>query len=171
MTFDDTLRRLEAGDFSALAPLFAEGPGGSPSAIVSWLDQGLFAPRPAALAEAFTCACFLGAEAVVENLLARGCLPAGGAATGADALHWAANRGELGVVRLLLEHGADTESRNRFGGTALGMAVWSAVHEPRAEHLRIIEALVAAGAEAAGAGYPTGDARVDAFLALLLPAR
>lgn len=53
---------------------------------------------------------------------------------GLDALHWAANRGQPTVVRLLINAGADLETRSMYGGTALGTAVWSAIHEPRGDH-------------------------------------
>jgi len=55
----DTLTGLLAGDFSRLAPRFV----GDPPAIVRWI------------------AAFNGAIAVVEDLLARGVAPAGGART------------------------------------------------------------------------------------------
>ena len=46
----------------------------------------------------------------------------------------------------------------------LGTAVWSAINEPRADHIRIIEALIAAGAKLDAAGYPTGNEQVDEVL-------
>src|SRR5207245_2166775 len=90
--------------------------------------------------------------------------PAAGANTGLNAFHWAANRGQLDTVKLLLERKASLEIKSMYGGTVLGTAVWSAINEPRADHLAIIEALIAAGAKLDGAGYPTGNERVDEVL-------
>jgi hypothetical protein len=41
-----------------------------------------------------------------------------------------------------------------YKGTVLGTAVWSAINEPRPDHLRIIEALIEAGAQVDDVGYP-----------------
>lgn len=51
-----------------------------------------------------------------------------------------------------------------YDGTALGTAVWSAINEPRVDHFAIIEELLAAGARAQDAGYPTGKESLDALL-------
>ena len=89
---------------------------------------------------------------------------AAGAATGLDALHWAANRGQLDAVRLLIRRKAPLETRSMYGGTVLGTAVWSAVNEPRPDHLPIIDELLTAGARLEDAGYPSGHGPVDAVL-------
>ncbi len=82
-----------------------------------------------------------------------------------NAFHWAANRGKLDVVRLLLRRRTPLETRNMHGGTVLGTAVWSIRNEPWwPDHLQIIEELLAAGARAEEAGYPTGHEQVDALL-------
>lgn len=81
-----------------------------------------------------------------------------------NAVHWAANRGQLEVVRLLLSRKAPLELRNTYGGTVLGCTVWSAVHEPKPDHVRIIEGLLEAGADAKQAEYPSGRVDVDAVL-------
>jgi len=36
---------------------------------------------------------------------------------------------------------------NRYGGTVLGQALWSAIHEHERTHAEIIEALISAGAK------------------------
>ena len=102
--FRDALRGLERGDFSRLEPLFDTGldPAGNRPRIVEWFQQGLFNDEPKALAEALTCACFLGWTSVADYFLTQGVDPAAGVATGLDALHWAANRGQLETVRLEL---------------------------------------------------------------------
>jgi ankyrin repeat protein len=158
--FRDALRGLRRGDFSRLEPLFA---GDRPS-IVKWHEEGRFQDEPQALAEALTCACFLGRTKVAEYLLARGVDPSAGAGTGLNALHWAANRGQLDAVRLLLLRKVPVEARSRYGSTVLGTAAWSAVHEPRPNHLQIIEELLDAGARVEEVDYPTGSLPADAVL-------
>ncbi len=161
--FSEALTGLMNGDFTRLAPLF-ESANDSPSQIIRWFEAGLFEAQPEALKEALTCACFNGCVDVVERLLGCGLDPSGGAATGLNACHWAANRGQLEVVRVLLRRGASLEVRNSYQGTVLGCAVWSAVHEPRPAHLAIVEALLEAGAIVSEAAYPSGDVQIDALL-------
>jgi hypothetical protein len=163
-SFPDALRGLLAGDFSRLDPLFVADAAGGPCRIVAWFNAGLFAGEPAALAEALACACFNGRTAVAKLLLDHGVDPAAGMGTGMNAFHWAANRGQVEVVKLLVERDAPLETVNMYGGTVLGCAVWSAVHEPRAGQLAVIEALLAAGANVAAAGYPSGNHRIDELL-------
>lgn len=163
-SFVETARGLLAGDFSCLAPLF-ERTAGEPPLFLQWFDSGRFASEPEALAEAFTCACFNGSESVAAHLLDRGVSPTGGQATGLNAFHWAANRGQLAIVKLLLQHRAPLETTNSYGGTVLGCAVWSAFHEPKPDHLAIIEALIRGGANVARIDYPTGNRLIDELLA------
>ena len=51
-----------------------------------------------------------------------------------------------------------------YGGTVLGTAVWSAINEPRSNHISIIEALLKAGARLDAVKYPSGSERVDEVL-------
>lgn len=169
MSFDEAVRGFLAGDFSRLAPLVETSSDGSPCQVARWYDQGMFTAESAALAEAFSCACFNGYNDAVESLLARGVDPSGGMLTGLNEFHWAANRGQLRAVELLIEHRAPLEKRNSYGGTVLGAAVWAAVHEPKANHLAIIEALLAAGADVREAAYPSGEKRVDRLLSTKIP--
>jgi ankyrin repeat protein len=164
-TFTDALQGLHRGDFSRLEGLFHErsGASGQPQ-IIEWLEQGRFREQPKALAEALTCASFLGRTSVAEHLLKQGVNPSGGAGTGLDALHWAANRGQLEAVRLLIRAKAPLETRSMYGGTAVGTAIWSAINEPRRDHLPIIEELLDAGARLDGLDYPTGNKDIDAIL-------
>lgn len=164
MTFSDAVSGLLAGDFSRLSPLFVFGEDGLPSPISRWLRDGSFDAHPAARAEAFTCACFNGHASVVEEFLARGEDPNGGIATGLNAFHWAANRGQVAIVERLIRAGADLETRNSYGGTVLGCTVWSAVHEPRAGQIPVIQMLLEAGAKVAEADFPSGRDDVDALL-------
>lgn len=164
--FRDAIHGLEGGDFSRLEPLF-EGDvalSGNRPKIIEWYEEERLANQPRALAEALTCACFLGKTGVAEYLLTRGVDPSGGFGTGLNALHWAANRGQLEAVRLLLRYKAPLETRSMYDGTALGTAVWSAVHEPRGNQLQIIEELLDAGASLEEAEYPSGSLAVDAIL-------
>lgn len=166
-TLDEAVAGLHHGDCTALTPLFGDAatPDDPRSRIVDWFDAGAFADDPVARAEALTTACWLGRTGVARHLLAHGVDPAVGVATGMDALHWAANRGQLAAVRLLLAHGVSTETVSNHGGTALGTAVWSARFEPRTDHLAIVEALLEAGADVTQVEMPTGHAGVDAVLA------
>ena len=168
--FENAVRGLNRGDFSRSEPLFENDlpEVGRRCQIIQWYEAGLFANEPDALAEAFTCACFLGYTSVAEYLLDQGVDPAGGFKTGLNAFHWAVNRGQLGTSMLLIQHRAPLEVRNMYGGTVLGTAVWSAVHEPRGEQLRIIEELIKAGARVEEAEFPSGDERVDKILSAAL---
>jgi ankyrin repeat protein len=158
LLFRDAVQGLHRGDFSRLEPLFASGQ------IVRWHAAGRLADEPKAVAEALTCACFLGRTHVAEYLLNHGVDPTAGAGTGLDALHWAANRGQLESVRMLLRRRAPLETRSRYGGTVLGTAIWSAFHEPRPDHLQIIQELLNAGARVSEVEYPTGNEQIDALL-------
>ena len=159
--FSDALEGLHRGDFSRLEPLFDERSFSSGKAqIVEWHEQGRFRDQPKAL----TCASFLGRTSVAEYLLKQGVDLSGGAGTGLDALHWAANRGQLEAVRLLIRAEAPLETQSMYGGTALGTAIWSALNEPRRDHLQIIEELLNAGARLGDTEYPTGHQRIDAIL-------
>ncbi len=162
--FDDAVQCMRRGDFSRLEPLFVGATDGTEPQIVAWHRQGRFAAAPDALAEALSCACFLGHTVVAAYLLAQGVDPAAGNATGLDALHWAANRGQSDAVALLLRHGVPLERRNSHATTALGTAIWSAINEPRGEQPSIIEMLIEAGARLDAVGYPTGHQAVDAIL-------
>jgi hypothetical protein len=162
--FRDALQGLRNGDSSRLLPLF-EGAGDAAPRIVAWVEEGRFHGYERELAEALTCACFNGKTGVAEYLLNLGVPPSGGADTGLNAIHWAANRGQLEAVRLLIRHNVPLETRSMYDGTALGTAVYAAIHEPRtADHLAIIEELIAAGACIDEAGFPTGNKSVDAIL-------
>jgi len=48
-----------------------------------------------------------------------------------------------------------------YGGTVLDTAVWSAINEPKPDHLPIIEALLKAGAIIGDEVYPSGKEAVD----------
>jgi hypothetical protein len=164
-TFREALQKLREGSFTASEPYFVERADlGRRCQIVHWHELGLFANEPEALAEALACACFLGKTEVVRLLLDQGVDVAAGNGTGMNGFHWAANRGELETVKLLIERKAPHEIKNMYGGTVLGATVWSAIHEPRPNQLAVIQALLAAGANVNEAGYPTGNREIDEVL-------
>jgi len=162
--FRDAFEGLRRGDFSRLSPLF-EGRANAAPLIVRWIELGCFRGCDQELAEALTCACFNGQIAVAEYLLKLGVPPSGGAGTGLNAIHWAANRGQLEIVRLLIRHQTPLETRSMYDATVLGTAVYAAISEPRTEHhIAIIDELLAAGALITEAGFPTGNKVVDSVL-------
>ena len=161
-TFRDAIQGLHNGDFSRLEPLFVGE--GAVAKIVQWHQEGHFANEPKAVAEALTCASFLGRTNVAAYLLDNGVDPAGGDGTGLNAIHWAANRGQPEAVRLLLRHNAPLESKSMYGGNALDTAVWSAINEPRGDQFTVIDELLKAGARLHQEPCPTGHKLVDAIL-------
>ena len=104
-----------------------------------------------------------GRHDVVEHLLESGVDPTATSGDGMTALHWAANGADVDIVKLLLAHNVPLEVRNVYGGTVLGQAVWAALNEPRPDHLKVIEMLLAAGAKA-GEDWFTGRPEIDAAL-------
>jgi hypothetical protein len=164
MSFQEAVSGLMAGDFTRLAPLFDTPTTESSCAITRWYEEGRFSREPEALGEAFTCACFNGRATVVNYFLAHGVDPRGGAHTGLNAFHWAANRGQKEVVAILIRYESSLEVSNAYGGTVLGSAVWAAVHETKPDHLSIIQSLLDAGADVRRADYPSGSEQVDAIL-------
>jgi hypothetical protein len=98
--FRDAVQGLGNGDCSRLEALFQDQ-GGRQAKIIEWHQEGRFRNEPEALAEALTCACFLGRTNVATYLLNQGLDPSGGAGTGLNAFHWATNRGQLETVRLM----------------------------------------------------------------------
>ena len=164
--FRNAVRDLEEGNFSRLEPLFRNLASSSRAScqIIEWYDLGYFKNEPKALRESLTCACFNGRTKIVKFLMDRGVNVIAGDATGMNGFHWAANRGHLETVKLLIERKAPMEIKNMYGGTVLGCTVWSAIHEPRGNQIEVIEALLAAGANISAVDYPAGNARVDEVL-------
>jgi hypothetical protein len=164
--FRAAIRDLEKGSFSRLEPLFRNLTSSNRAScqIVEWYDLGYFKDEPKALSEALACACFNGRTSVAKFLMDRGVDALAGFGTGMNGFHWAANRGELETVKLLIERKVPMEGENMYGGTVLGCTVWSAVHQPRTGQLEVIEELLNAGANVDAAEYPSGNARVDEIL-------
>ncbi len=106
-----------------------------------------------------------GRNGVIEFLLEKGADPSAQDKFGQTALHWAAIGGLLEAARILLKHQAPLEVKNVYGGTVLGQAVWSALHDRHGiDYVPIVEALVAAGADVTAVTVPTGDPRMDEAL-------
>jgi hypothetical protein len=97
--------------------------------------------------QAFIGACMLGQTRVAEFLLEQGVDTSSQAGSGQTGFHYAAHAGHLATVKMLLKRNVSLEDKNMYGGTVLGQALWSAFNEPQADHLSIIEALIAAGAK------------------------
>jgi ankyrin repeat protein len=74
----------------------------------------------------FLWACQYGRINVIEFLLKKGVDINADAKTGLSGLHWSVVGGSLEAVELLLRNGADSDAVNKYGGTALGQALWCA---------------------------------------------
>jgi len=164
--------RPEAAAFLASrgARLTLEGAGGVGrlDVVMSYFNEdGSLKPSAteAQKQSAFVGACEYGYKEVVEFLLDKGVDLRGGENTGQTALHLASHRAQSEIIKLLLKHGADLETRNVYGGTVLGQATWSVMNgEPDIDFVPTIELLLAAGANIEEADYPTGNAAVDEVL-------
>ena len=135
---------MERGDFSALES--AIGPESFDRQIRESVHNGAFDSDPETLAEIFAASCMLGYAETAGFLLDRGVDPYSGMRTGLAGPHWAASSGRLDVIKLLNGRNVPLEVENMYGGTVLGQALWSAVHEHKADHAAIIERLIEAGA-------------------------
>jgi len=130
-------------------------------------EDGSLLPHAAQeqLQEGFLHACEYGRDEVAEYLIAHGVDLAALGPGGQTSMHRSVIGGHPSTVRLLLRHGAPLETKNRYGGTVLEQALWSAGHGGDAEtYLDILEALAAAGARLPERHVPV-NARVDAWLA------
>lgn len=135
-----TAKALDNGDFTWLGELLTA----QDASIISLLEAN--GEPKEYMDEAFTWACFEGRTSDAKTLLDKGVDPAAGIKTGLAGFHWAANRGNLDTVKMLIERGAPLEQVNMYGGTVLGQTLWSAINEHKDIHLEIIEALIDAGA-------------------------
>ncbi len=119
------------------------GPDGRLKVAATWAQMG----------PALVWASEYGHVEVMNFLMDRGIDP-GEAINGVHALDMAVCGGHLAAIRLLIQRRAPLESRNRYGGTPLGMAFYvlgqrDAVHtwpDPAVNELAVIEELVSAGA-------------------------
>ena len=101
------------------------------------------------LETALSMAAYYGSRETVEYLLELGVDVA--PPSDMSALHQAAGRADLDIVRLLIQHGAPLEMKNSYDGTVLDSTLWFAYHVSPAEfasrdYPAVIDALIAAGA-------------------------
>lgn len=140
-----TLTDLDEGNFTALETALG-GPEGFDSKIVQWHAEERFNDLPEMLAEAFDCACMLGRTETARYLLDNGVDPYAGMRTWLAGPHWAASSGRVETMKMLLDRNIPLEVENKYGGTVLGQALWSACNEHTESHAEIIERLIDAGA-------------------------
>lgn len=144
LLFEYTVAAMERGDFSALES--AIGPAAFHGRIVAWHESGLFDTEQETLAEVLSAACMLGQTETAEYLIKQGVDPYAGMRSWLAGPHYAVSSGRLEMVRMLIGKKVPMEVENRYGGTLLGQALWSAVNEHKNTHAEIIELLIAAGA-------------------------
>jgi Ankyrin repeats (3 copies) len=124
------------GKLDAVKSFFNDDGSLKPNATVAQMEAG------------FIWACEYGRASVVQFLLSKGMDLRAGENTGQTALHLAAHRGQLAMIRLLLDHGAPLEALNCYGGTVLDQALWSSENgDPGIDFVPVIEMLIAAGAK------------------------
>ncbi|MEQ1604488.1 MAG: ankyrin repeat domain-containing protein [Pyrinomonadaceae bacterium] len=139
------LSHLSEGNFTALEQMLG-GPEGFDRHIVEWHSDGKFDPEPEMLDEALSCACMLGRTDTSEFLIDSGIDPYAGMRTWLAGPHYAVSGGHVETVKMLIEKGVPLEVENKYGGTMLGQALWSAINEHKKSHAAIIEILISAGA-------------------------
>lgn len=139
------VKDLDEGNFSSLETALG-GPVGFDRQIINWCENGKFESEPEMLAEALTCACMLGRTETARYLIDKGVDPYAGMKTWLAGPHYAVSSGHLDTLLMLIEKKIPLEVENKYGGTMLGQALWSAVNEHKNGHAEIIEALIEAGA-------------------------
>ncbi len=96
----------------------------------------------------FVWACEYGRTEMVAFLLDKGLDPRADGGTGLTGLHWAVTGGRLDAMDLLIRRGAALEAVNRYGGTPLGQAVWSAINsDASCDYLPVVKTLLQSGAK------------------------
>lgn len=136
-----TAKALDRGDFTRLDELLTE----NDASIIDLLEAN--GEPVGAMNEAFAWACFNDKVREAERLLDKGVDPAKSDKTGLSGYHWAASRGNVETVRMLIRRNAPLEQLNMYGGTTLGQTLWSAVNEARDGQAEVIELLIAGGAQ------------------------
>jgi hypothetical protein len=144
--FQNVLKALDRGDFSRLETMLGV-PAGFDRQIINWCENGKFESESEMLAEALSCACMLGRTATARYLIEHGVDPYAGMKTWLAGPHYAVSSGHLDTVQMLLEKKIPLEVENKYGGTMLGQAFWSAVNEHKESHADIIAVLIGAGAK------------------------
>jgi tetratricopeptide (TPR) repeat protein len=144
-TWQKTLVHLSEGNFTALEQMLG-GPEEFDRQILEWFKAGRFNDEPEMLAEALSCACMLGRTETASFLIDSGVDPYAGMRTWLAGPHYAASSGRIEVIKMLIEKNIPLEVKNRYGGTVLGQALWSAVNEYADSQAEVIECLILAGA-------------------------
>jgi len=90
---------------------------------------------------AFIYACLYGQTEIASFLLDQGVDPTAATDMGQTGMHFAADGGHLAAIQMLIERKVPLNVKNKYGGTVLGQALWSAANEPKPSHPAIIEAL------------------------------
>lgn len=139
-----TLAHLDEGNFTALEEMLG-GAEGFDRQIIDWYEGGKFDPEMEMLAEALSCACMLGRTETARFLIDSGVDPYAGMKTWLAGPHYAVSGGHVETVKMLIEKGVSLEVENKYGGTLLGQALWSAIQEHKPGHADIIEMLLNAG--------------------------
>lgn len=142
--FHYAVAAMERGDFSALESTLGEA--NFHSQIVDWYESGMFDTEQETLAEVLSASCMLGQTRTAEYLIDKGVDPYAGMRSWLAGPHYAVSSGRLETVKMLLEKKVPMEVENRYGGTLLGQALWSAINEHKDDHAEIIEQLIEAGA-------------------------
>lgn len=141
------------GRLDLIMDSFAEGSSIKPAVPRKQIEEG------------FACACLYGQRGIVEFLLGKGMDLAAHDGDGQTPLHWAVIGGRLDLVHLLLRQKPPLEAKNRYGGTVLGQALWSAAHGGDPDtYIAILEALAGAGAKIPERHIPV-NSQVDQWLA------
>lgn len=139
--WERTVVALDHGDFTALDEMLkAEG-----ASLIELLKAN---GEPAdEMNEAFAFACMIGRTEDAEALLDKSVDPYVGMKTWLAGPHWSASSGQLETMKMLLRRNVPLEIENKYGGTVLGQALWSAVEEFKPTHAEIIELLIESGAK------------------------
>jgi len=98
--WEQTAKALEHGDFTFLNELLIE----SDASIIDLLEAN--GEQVDAMSEAFAWACFTNRIREAELLLDKGVDPSKSDKTGLSGFHWAASRGNVDTVRMLLRRNA-----------------------------------------------------------------
>ena len=142
--FRYAIAAMERGDFTSLEE--AIGAEGFHDQIVEWYESGMFNGEQETLNEILSAACMLGQTNTAEYLIDRGVDPYAGMRTWLAGPHYGVSSGRLETVKMLIDMNVPLEVENKYGGTMLGQALWSAINEHTDDHAEIIEILLKAGA-------------------------
>lgn len=138
--WERTVTALDRGDFTLLDDMLKEQE-------VSLIELLEAKGEPIdEMNEAFAFACMIGRTEDAEALLDKGVDPYAGMKTWLAGPHWAVSGGNLDTVKMLARRQIPLEVENKYGGTVLGQALWSAVEEYKPSHPEIIQLLIDAGA-------------------------